>query len=34
VHARPESDGRRYLKIPPNAFPYASWGGSEPGLEK
>jgi len=30
----PESDGRRYLKIPLNAFPYASWGGSEPGLKK
>src|SRR5262249_17071239 len=22
----PESDGRRYLKIPLNAFPQASWG--------
>jgi len=27
----PESDGRRYLKIPLNVFPYASWGGSESG---
>jgi hypothetical protein len=22
----PENDGRRYLKIPLNAFPQASWG--------
>ena len=29
----PEADGRRYLKIPLNAFPYASWGGLEPGLK-
>ena len=28
-----ELDGRRYLKIPLNAFPHASWGGSEPGLK-
>jgi glyoxylase-like metal-dependent hydrolase (beta-lactamase superfamily II) len=27
----PENDGRRYLKIPLNAFPHASWNGLEPG---
>jgi glyoxylase-like metal-dependent hydrolase (beta-lactamase superfamily II) len=26
----PEANGRRYLKIPLNAFPSASWGGLEP----
>ena len=26
----PEIEGRRYLKIPLNAFPHASWGGLEP----
>jgi|SRR5262245_28092263 len=29
----PEADGRRYLKIPLNAFPHAAWGDSEPGLK-
>jgi glyoxylase-like metal-dependent hydrolase (beta-lactamase superfamily II) len=27
----PENNGRRYLKIPLNAFPQASWNGLEPG---
>ena len=27
----PETNGRRYLKIPLNAFPSASWGGLEAG---
>ena len=29
----PENDGRRYLKIPLNAFPQASWNGLEPGCK-
>lgn len=29
----PENDGRRYLKIPLNAFPQASWNGLEPGYK-
>ena len=29
----PEADGGRYLKIPLNAFPHASWGDLEPSLE-
>jgi glyoxylase-like metal-dependent hydrolase (beta-lactamase superfamily II) len=29
----PEADGRRYLKIPLNAFPHASWGDLEPGIK-
>jgi glyoxylase-like metal-dependent hydrolase (beta-lactamase superfamily II) len=28
----PEADGGRYLKIPLNAFPHASWGDLEPSL--
>jgi hypothetical protein len=27
----PENNRRRYLKIPLNAFPQASWNGLEPG---
>jgi hypothetical protein len=29
----PETDGRRYLKIPLQAFPHASWGDLEPSLK-
>src|SRR5262249_33248734 len=29
----PEADGRRYLKVPLNAFPHALWEGLEPGLK-
>jgi glyoxylase-like metal-dependent hydrolase (beta-lactamase superfamily II) len=28
-----ETDGRRYLKIPLNAFPHTSWGDLEPSLK-
>jgi glyoxylase-like metal-dependent hydrolase (beta-lactamase superfamily II) len=30
----PETDGRRYLKIPLSAFPSASWGDLEPSLKE
>src|SRR5262249_17362132 len=29
----PEADGRRYLKVPLNAFPHALWEGLEPGVK-